>query len=167
MATVELTTVSNVTGSPVGQNAPIKLGGRRRVATEVYTATAAPSNDDVVMFFGIPSHASLTSLRKFSTAVASGVADFGLFTYDGDGTYTAVDADLFATSVDISGADTTGTEIMHESGTVAVTDRGTRLWEMANAATDPSTTYYVGMTLTTAGTWSSDALSLTADYTID
>lgn len=169
MADIELTAVSNVTGTPVSMNKPSITAGRVRTANGVYGAAGgAPSNGDIVYYFGLPSAAVLLSLRKFHTQIASGVAEVGLFTYDGDGTYTAVDADLFASALDISTAvDITGTEIMHESGVVTVNERGTALWEMAGASSDPNTTYYVGVTLTTAGTWSSDYLALTALYVID
>lgn len=165
MADVLTSLMTSVVASPPVPIPNGKLGGVVQVATATYGGTTA-ADGNIVYFLPLPVDCRLFSLKGFWTAVASGVVEVGLFTPDGDGTYTAVDADLFASSLDISSANLVGTELLYEAGNILINEHGTKLWEMAGASARPNYDYYVlAVTLTTAGTWSSDILTLQALYT--
>lgn len=141
---------------------PPVLSNRALAKGEVYVALAkfeiAAGDDDTskLRICRLPSNAIVTSIRIWNDAIASSSSwDVGLYQtgYNGG---AVIDADLFASAVDIS-AGLAGTELRFEAATTAPIDYiEYRLWQIADlgAATytqDPQIEFDLVATANTIG----------------
>lgn len=133
---------------------PSKASDSNIVKGEVkqFIGVVAGANGDSIasklLFGSIPSNARVGSLKLFCSAIAvSGAADFGLYRNTADGG-AVVDADFFIAAQVLTAA-LNGTEIAHGNvATLANSEK--KVWELLGLTSDPSLTYDVVATLTTA-----------------
>jgi len=117
------------------------------------------------IMFQIPSNARMVDLKIYSDDVGTaGDTDIGLYDTTEDGG-AVVDADFFASALDINAAALTGTDVLHESAVYGFEDSEKTLWEGLGLAEDPNVKYDVVLTLTEALT-SISTLTLKALYSI-
>ncbi len=133
---------------------PVKNGmqlGPRSVYEQV--ATVEVANGDSIgsklVLMSLPSNARMSALWLLCDAITSGAADFGIYRTTQDGG-AVVDADCFASAQSIASAITTGTNILHESGVLDISEIEQPLWQILGLTADPNVMYDLVATLTAA-----------------
>lgn len=127
------------------------LKGELKEAIAYIAAAADDSATSVYRLCSIPSNARLSELlltaADFTTA---GAIHVGLHRTTQDGG-AVVDADLFATAVDLSGGPFTNLDITREAGTTnwALADAEKTVWQSLGLTADPGIEYDVTVTIST------------------
>lgn len=151
VVTVKASAISLRDGTPPAKPG-LTLGSRVEYSQK---ATVEVTNGDSIgskyILASVPSSACGSSLTKLSDAITSAAADFGLYRTTQDGG-AVVDADFFGSAVSLASADTTGTNILHESGVVDISKFDQPLWQILGLTADPGLMYDVVATLTAAAT---------------
>lgn len=151
VVTVKASAISLRDGTPPAKPG-LSLGAR---VEYMQRATVEIANGDSIgskyLLASIPSSATVSELLKFSDAVTSAAADFGLYRTTQDGS-AVVSVAFFGSAVSIATADTTGTNIAHESTTYDIANVEKPLWQALGLSTDPGLVYDVVATLTAAAT---------------
>ena len=144
MTTKKSVLVANVAAIPQVFNNSALLSGEIRVAQGTIELAAGDSTDnDIVMFAPIPSHATITQLFVASDGLG-GSCTFNVGLYLPDG--TVKDEDVFATTV----SDAAGmTDLRFEAADINTA--GQRVFELAGDSTDPGDYYYVAATFNATG----------------
>lgn len=162
VANTKATLISNADAvPPVLTNSHMNGVVRNTVGT-VETLAA----DDVASVYRlcrVPSNARLVSLKVASDAITgASTSDVGVYKTLRDGA-AVVDADFFATDIDISSA-TAFTENLLEATATDHVNCEKRLWEALGLTTDPQIDYDLAVTVndvTAAGT-----ISMKVDYVL-
>lgn len=148
---------------------PVRGGltlGPRRLYDEC--ATVEVTNGDSIaskfILATVPSHASMRELVVYCDAITSAAADFGVYRTTQDGG-AVVDADAFGSAVSIATAITVGSNILHESGVLDISEIEQPLWQILGLTADPGVDYDIVATLTAAAT-ASGTLSVAAKYAL-
>lgn len=127
--------------------------GPRRLYDDA--ATVEVTNGDSIgskfILATVPSHASMRELVLLCDAITSAAADFGVYQTTQNGG-AVVDADCFGSAVSLASANTTGTNILHESGVLDIAEIEQPLWQILGLAADPAIDYDIVATLTAAAT---------------
>lgn len=127
--------------------------GPRRLYDEC--ATVEVTNGDSIaskfILATVPSHASMRELVIYCDAITSAAADFGVYRTTQDGG-AVVDADAFGSAVSIATAITVGSNILHESGVLDISEIEQPLWQILGLTSDPGIDYDIVATLTAAAT---------------
>jgi hypothetical protein len=100
----------------------------------------------------VPSNCRISQIMLFSDDVgASGAVDIGIYKTTADGG-AVVDADFFASAVDVNTAALNGTDVTYEAGTAAgqIDDIEKRLWDQLGLTSDPGIMYDIVLTPSTA-----------------
>lgn len=144
--------ITNRDATPRVLNPATKDGGRERVKSEVGTlVTAAAEAASTIRFFSVRSNDVVTRLELDAGSFGTGCTmDIGIYRNTVDGGAVR-DADFFASAVDMATAQR-GTNVLHESGVVAVADRAKPLWEQLGYTVDPQCEFDVVGTLAVAAT---------------
>lgn len=134
-----------------------------------FVGSVAVANGDSVgstLRFGrIPSNALVFGLQVYCPDIGATTAmDLGLYRTTEDGG-AAVDADVFASAVSLSGGALNGGDVAHESGVFSLANAEKRLWEVLGLSTDPKVEYDVTGTLTGAADAAGD-IAVKCLYTI-
>jgi len=151
VVTVKASAISLRDGTPPAKPG-LTLGSRVEYSQK---ATVEVTNGDSIgskyLLGSIPSSACVSMLVKLSDAITSAAADFGLYRTTQDGG-AVVSVALFGSAVSLASADTTGTNIAHESGTLDISKFDQPLWQVLGLSADPGLMYDVVATLTAAAT---------------
>ena len=111
------------------------------------------SGDDIAStyrFFEIPSNAVMSDLKIYSDDNGTTAAgNIGLYQTTDNGS-AVVDADFFASALNIAGGALNGTDVLHESAIFGLEDAEKPVWEALGLSADPNLKYDVVMTLTAA-----------------
>ena len=148
---------------------PPSKGNLQQGPREVYeqVATVEVANGDSIasklVFFSLPSNARLSALWLLCDAITSAAADVGIYRTTADGG-AVVDADCFASAQSIATAITLGTNILHESGVLDISEIEQPLWQILGLTSDPGVMYDLVATLTAAAT-AAGTVSVRAQYT--
>lgn len=121
------------------------------VFASVGTVEVAAADDDnsVYRFVRLPSNAKILEIYRYGDAITGGTAyHFGTHETAANGG-AAKDADVFATSVDISGGSVVPVSVLYEALNVDKIEK--RLWEMNGDTTDPQREYDITATGATVG----------------
>lgn len=154
MAVVELKSgsITNRDASPQVKNDAAVVQGIVRSVVGTLEATAADSIGSTYRMFEVPSNARMHELRIFcDDQGTAGDADVGLYRTTADGG-AVVDADFFASALDVNAAALADVDILHESGVFGLEDAEKPLWEALGLTSDPNVMYDVVLTLTEAST---------------
>lgn len=101
-------------------------------------------------FFSIPSNARMSQLLIYSPDMGTtGLADVGLYDTTSNGGLV-VDADFFASAIDMKTAALNGSDITHESGVFSLANSEKMLWQALGLSSDPCKEYDVVLTTTEA-----------------
>lgn len=101
-------------------------------------------------FCQVPSNARISQVLLFSPDMGTtGLCDFGLYQTTENGS-AVVDADFFASAVDMKAAALSSVDITHESGVFSLTNAGKMLWEALGLSVDPCIAYDIVGTTTEA-----------------
>lgn len=162
VVTVKSTRIAGRDSTPPNKGGTT-VGPRRRYDD---AATVEVTNGDSIaskfVLVSLPSSASLRELIVLNDGITSAAADFGIYRTTQDGG-AVVDADCFGSAVSIATANTTGTNILHESGVFDIAEIEQPLWQVLGLAADPVVMYDVVATLTAAAT-ASGTLTVIASY---
>lgn len=138
--------------------------GPRRLYDEA--ATVEVTNGDSIgskyVLATVPSHASMRELVLLCDAITSATADFGIYQTTQNGG-AVVDADVFGSAVSLASAITTGTNVLHESGVLDISEIEQPLWQILGLTADPGIDYDIVATLTAAAT-ASGTLTVRCSY---
>ena len=148
MADIRSELVTNYEATP-RLHSPAHLSGARlrRIAATVEKGSG-DGNGSKVFLCPVWSGWSIQSIRLFNDPL-SGATSVDLGIYDVDGS-TAVDADVYATAMNIAAGSTVGVEQAFEARDIDQV--GQRVWEDLGLSADPNRWYYLALTGTTFGT---------------
>lgn len=151
MAQVSLissTPISNANATPKVANNPGVADGMLRRVVGTIASLAADSAASIYRMVRVPSNAHIHSVILLSDdGGATGQMDCGIYqTADNGG--AVVDADHFASAVDIGAGAIGPVDITHESGVYAIEDAEKPLWEALALSADPGIDYDIALTVT-------------------
>jgi hypothetical protein len=164
VANTKSTAITNADATPpVLVNRAI-AGADIKISKGICAVAAADDDNSVYRFARLPSNAVIHSIRILNDAITGGTAyHCGVWDTAENGG-AVVDADLFASSVDISAGNTAWLELRYEAATTAVIDHAERqLWYIldlgaATLASDPNKQYDICLQGATVGTGAGDIL---------
>ena len=125
-----------------------EFGGRLKEQVGHILTNATDTTASTFRFFELPSNARISQLLIYSDDSGTvGLMDVGLYrtTFDGS---AVVDADLFASALDINNAALNGVDITHESGEYALDESDKPIWNVLGLTSDPNLMYDLVGTLT-------------------
>lgn len=149
VVTKKSTLISNRDDIPAKLTNAEVSGGVVKEAQGFVDAANGDSATSVFKLLSIPSGARLSSLKLYCEALGAGaVVDIGAYRNTRDGG-AVVDADFFATNVDVSAA-LAPVEVLNEAGNVTPAKREMALWEMLGMSADPKSTIDICATVDVA-----------------
>lgn len=146
------TSVTNASASPITKNDRTIGFGKMMEAMGMVTPLSTAEVASTYRFCRVPSNCRLSqvliSAADFTTA---GVVDIGLYK-SGDAGGAVVDADFFASLVDLAAGSGAGThlDVTNESGTYTVAKQEKLLWDAVGLTADPGCDFDIVATVTTA-----------------
>ena len=142
--------ITNRDASPkVKINAILTEGLLRENVGTVEVASGDSIASKYVMF-QVPSNARVSQLLVWADDIGTTTAgDIGLYQTTANGS-AVVDADFFASAVDLAGGVLNAVDVTHESGVYDADDAEKPLWTALGLTTDPNLFYDVVLTLTAA-----------------
>ena len=155
--------ITNATATPVVFNSPARGYGEVKEVVAVIASAADDTANSIGRFFRLPSNARVSNLLiTAADATTAGAIDVGLYTVDGG---AVVDADFFASALDLAAGPYAEAEIKHES-TVSYTTANVEkmIWELLGLTSDPGKEYDVAYTITTTFNGGPTAIALKARY---
>lgn len=154
VANTKSTLITNADATPPVLTSSYIANGMLRESVGTVETLAADDAASVYRFVRLPSNARITSILLGSDAITGASAsDVGVYQTAANGG-AVVDADFFATDVDISSA-TAFTEVMLEATATDIVKVEKRLWELLGLSADPGIDYDIAVTVndvTAAGT---------------
>lgn len=133
-------------------------------ATGHVTTTSSVTSGSTYTMVTVPSNARISQILVSCAAMAgSSAADLGVYRNTADGG-AVVDADFFATAIDLSSA-LTNSDVTNESATYTVAKQQQPLWQALGVSADPNTTYDIVFT-TTATINTGAALGIKVRYCV-
>lgn len=155
VANTKSTHITNADATPlVLTNDFISKGAMYETVGAVETLAADDANS-VYRLCRVPSNARITSILLGTDAITGATAsDVGVYQTAANGG-AVVDADFFATDVNISAAATAFTEVLLEATATDIDKVEKRLWELLGLSADPGRDYDIAVTVndvTAAGT---------------
>lgn len=160
--------VTNYLATPRVETNAFLDGAFLREKVSTVEIAAADNDGDVFAFMVVPSGARISALHLYNDAITGGTSyDFGVYTVDAAGTYTAVSAALFGSAIDVSSAHGASgpLDITYEATATNIDKIEKRLWELLALTVDPFVTYVIAALANTAGT-AAGTISLKLQYTI-
>jgi len=158
--------ITNRDASPRVANDSILEGGMVRQAGGFMETALNDSVGSTYRFCQVPSNAKILSVLLWADAAGSaGDMDLGIYqTTDNGG--AVVDADHFASAVDVNAAALAGVDVTHESGVFGVEDSDKALWKALGLSVDSRRMYDVVGTLTEAIATTAQTLAVKVLYAI-
>ena len=141
------------------------IEGRMRAAAGTVEVSASASISSTYRFFQIPSNCRVDQILLYSDDLGTtGLTDIGIYQTTENGG-AVVDADFFASAVDVKTAALNGSDVTHESGAYDIDDVEKPLWQALGLSADPCRAYDVVATLTEAAS-AGGTMSLKCRYSI-
>lgn len=158
------TAVTNATATPPTVNSPVLNGSRLQEKNAVITPAADDSANSVGRFCRIPSNARISQLMWSSAdATTAGAVNVGVWqTADNGG--AVVDADLFASALDLAGGPYNNLDITFESGEYTYAESEKPLWEVLGLTADPCRDYDIAYQISTTFNGGPTAVRLAVRY---
>lgn len=141
------TLITNAEATPIVPVSPVEGGGWLNAIAASIEVAAADDDTSVYRFFRIHSSWRVHTVLLLNDAITSGTSyDFGLYTIGGG---AVVDADFFASAVDLSSGRVAPLDITHEAMNI---DAGAKpVWQQRGLSSDPDLWYDVAATANTVG----------------
>jgi hypothetical protein len=142
-----------------GQASLIEVAG-------LVTCAADDTANSIHRFVRVPSNARISQVL-FSTADATtaGAIDIGVYKIAANGG-AVVDADLFASALDLTGGPMLNLDVTRESGQYSYAEGILPLWGVLGLSADPLTEYDIAATITTTYNAAGTTQLLTVRYTV-
>ena len=141
-------------------------GGGLRVAKGVVTPAADDTANSTYRFCRIPSNAIVHQvLINAADATTAGAVNIGLWDTESNGD-AVVDADLFASALDLSGGPYNNSDQTFESGEYTLAESETRIWEVLGLSEDSHKEYDVVAQVSTTFNGGPTAIQLTVYYSV-
>lgn len=143
------TTIANSVATPPVANSPPRNAAALREVAAIITPAADDTSASIGRFFRVPSNARISQLMWSSAdATTAGAVNVGLYQTEENGS-AVVDADLFASALDLSGGPYNNLDITFESGEMTYAESEKPLWEVLGLTADPQREYDVAYTIST------------------
>jgi hypothetical protein len=159
--------ITNAVATPKTVNNPA-VGGAAQLmeVAGLVTCAADDSSGSIHRFVRVPSNARISQVL-FSTADASsaGAINVGIYQTADYGS-AVVDADLFASALDLSGGPFNNLDITFESGEYTYAEAVKPLWEVLGLSADPCREYDIAATISTTYNGAGTTQLLSAKYVI-
>lgn len=153
--------ITNADATPVVLVNPVEYNGILRGTAGTVETLAADDAASVYRLCRVPSNARIESIKLASDAITGATAaDVGVYQTAANGG-AVLDADFFATDVDISTAAIAFTEVLLEATATDIAKCDMPLWELLGLSADPGREYDICVTVndvTAAGTISMKVL---------
>lgn len=150
VANTKANAITNADAVPVVINDPVLERGVMRENSGTIETLAADDDASVYRFVRVPSNARITSLLVGNDAVTGGTGfDMGVYQTKANGGLV-VDADEFASNVDLSSA-LPFTEYLNEAAATEIADCEKPLWSKLGLTADPHIDYDICLTSVTQG----------------
>lgn len=134
------TAVTNADATPVDMTGAYLQHGRLRESVAIVEAAGGDAGS-TYRFCRIPSSARVSALFFACDDLGTGLTlDIGLYKTAADGG-AVVDADFFASALDVATAALAEANLLHESGVVNIDDSEKRIWEALGLTEDPKISY--------------------------
>ena len=164
MATVNSTWIANAVASPSVATDTSKSVGELKEASSVATVSATIPSGDIVRFVRVPSNARISEvLLSTADATTAGAINIGVYQTAANGG-AVVDADLFASALDLTGGPFNNSAQTFESGEYTYAESALPLWEVLGLTTDPKREYDIAATVTTTGNGMGTTMALKVRY---
>lgn len=142
------TSITNRDATPSSKANSFLRGDAKEVAEVVSCGTGDLGS--TYRFFSIPSNCRMAELKLYCPDMGTtGLADIGLYDTTENGS-AVVDADFFASAVDMKAAALNGLDVLHESGVFSLTKSVQPIWQALGLSADPNKHYDVVITTTEA-----------------
>lgn len=143
------TLITNREALPATMSKAELAGNYTKHPVGLVEVAAADSDTSVYRFFSVRSSDRIHALLLKNDAITAGTSyDFGLYDTLANGG-AVVDADLFASAVDLSSGRTTDTDILNEALDIDKSEK--QVWELLGLSADPGKEYEVCATANTVG----------------
>lgn len=143
------TLITNKEALPATMSKAELAGNYVKCPVAALEVAAADSDGSVYRFWTVRSSDRVHRLSLLNDAITAGTSyDFGLYDTAGNGG-AVVDADLFASAVDLSSGRTTDTDILNEALDIDKSEK--QIWELLGLSADPGKEYEVCATANTVG----------------
>lgn len=165
MAEFQSVNITKINTTPITIVNGRLMGGISRHTKDTWEFTNN-SNDDYTVVLKVPVDGIPYSVKYASDDLTSGTSEIGLYSDDGDGTYTAVDIDAFASGVAQGSGAVALTEMLYEAAATNIDQANETFWEWAGLSTRPSYEHlYIAVTNST-GTGAAGTGFLECSYTV-
>lgn len=165
-ANTKATAITNADAQPKVFTPAILSGAYLREAVGTVEVAAADDDGSVYRFARIRSSARMSEITVFNDAITAGTSyDVGLYRTAKDGG-AVVDADLFASALDLSSASAVaGTQALTEATATNIDKIEKQLWQLLGLSADPMIDYDLCLTGNTVGT-AAGTISVRTRYVI-
>ncbi len=144
--------ITNRDASPRTRSGAFLSGGIVRESVGTVEMTTSSDAGSTYRMCSVPSNARISQILLYSDDVGNaGLVDIGIYQTTANGGLV-VDADHFASAVDVNNAALNGVDVTYEAGTTAgqIDDIEKALWEQLGLSADPCRDYDVVLTSTQA-----------------
>lgn len=156
--------IANAIAVPRTTNNPALNGSRLQEKVAVITTAADDTIASIGRFCRIPSNARVSQLLWSSAdATTAGAVNVGVYQTAENGG-AVVDADLFASALDLSGGPYNNLDITFESGEYTYAESEMALWQVLGLTSDPNREYDIAYTISTTFNGGPTALRLAVRY---
>lgn len=159
--------IGNAVATPRTPNSP-GIGGAAQMmeVAGLVTCAADDSSSSIHRFVRVPSNARISQLL-FSTgdATTGGAINIGIYQTADHGS-AVVDADLFASALDLTGGPMKNLDVTYESDEYTPAESVKPLWEVLGLSSDPCREYDIAATISTTYNGAATTQVLKARYCI-
>lgn len=152
------TVISNSDASSRIPNSPHLAGADVQSSVAKVNIAATDSNTSTYRLARLKSSMRMQSIKLLFDAITGGTS-FKLGLYDTAAAGgAAVNSNLFANALDLSGGNTLGLEVLNQNNSIANMEK--RVWELLGLSADPFKDYDLVLTAVTIGTSGGNVASL-------
>lgn len=164
MATVKSTWITNAEAVPLVLTDASKSVGVLKEASSEATVSATQTSGDIIRLVRVPSNARISQvLLSTGDATLAGAINIGVYQTTENGG-AVVDADLFASALDLSGGPFNNSDQTFESGEYTYAESAKPLWEVLGLTADSNREYDICATVTTTGNGMGTSMALKVRY---
>lgn len=162
MATLYSTPATNHRSTTGLKNPTTTTEGNMQVSSATYSVAAADADGDIFVMLPVFSSWSIKHIMVYNDAITGGTSyDIGLYTTAA--TPVVVDADAYASAIDMSSARTSAPiDAAFEARNI--TSVNNKVHQDAGVTNDPGVWYWLALTANTVGTAQGD-ITLIVEYT--
>lgn len=166
MANVNSTWITNAVATPAVATDASKSAGTLKEASSVATVSATQASGDTIRLVRVPSNARISQvLLSTGDATTAGAINIGVWQTADNGS-AVVDADLFASALDLTGGPFNNSDQTFESGEYTYAESAKPLWEVLGLSADSNREYDIVAEVSTTGNGMGTTMALKVRYAI-